>query len=76
MNLKWTKADEKRADKMGWELKCGDIWARGGRFTTSKEAAKWVVNSTVGTLYYKNPEAISESDWATCRKAILICCGA
>jgi len=69
----WTKADAKRAEKMGWLLwptgTTGQICASrpGGVFKADDEAARWVVDDARwnGVL----------ADMKTCRKAVIICCG-
>lgn len=69
--IKFTKADERRAHKMGWYLAqtmriCALASAK--RFKTDAEAAEWVVD-------HANLIAQGLLSVRTCRKAVLLCCG-
>lgn len=83
MKLIWTKADAKRAEKMGWHI-YNDAFPRiihnlRGPFKSSRAAAEWVMVNGAGEkwlggdryskLFVKHTK-VSE----TCRKAILLCC--
>lgn len=75
---KWTKADERRARRMGWAL--SEIQVQGvvvvritalvtpSVFSTDREAVEWVV-SEFGVPLHSTLE-----QWRTCRKAIMLCC--
>lgn len=82
MNMKWTNADAKRAEKMGWWLEVWTPRASDGEpftyyrvqpiqespFKSDSEAAEWVLESS------RPSWAVDESaDNKTCRKAVLIC---
>lgn len=72
--IKFTKADEKRAAKMGWILWHDKIICLPGvRFKSDAEAAAYVV----GVVDYWNEQYSRETkvDYLTCRKAVLLCCG-
>ncbi len=80
MNLKWTKADAKRAENIGFSLietddalNCATHFEIGfcpnGLFKSDHEAAEWVMfQGFSGRLSYAS---IKER---TCYKAILLCC--
>lgn len=79
--IKWTNADAKRAEKMGWQLVEHTHGCLIGAwmpspFKTDYEAVEWVVNAMVGNDWILGPSLkLNESDWVTCKKALLLCAG-
>ena len=85
--LTWTAADAKRAEKMGWRLDTGLIVNKtGGHYInnyTLHAIYNGPFNSDDEAIEFVYREADSGYDGGnvceemkTCRKAILLCCGA
>lgn len=66
--IKWTVADAKRAEKMGWRLTIYSIVRHGDRFKSDAKAVEWVV----GNIQFFG---IGSLDQNTCLKAVMLCCG-
>lgn len=87
--IKWTATDEKRAREMGWQCRgfalqnedepSKDTFYEilhivGGNFASNRMAAEWVVSEHA---HYHNDSSIpniTEQQWKTMNKAILLCC--
>lgn len=78
MTLNWTKSDEKRAAKMGWQiypiesrfqhLNTYQIQCFGDTFRTDREAAEWVLEQS-----YKAQFTAASLNSKTYRRAVLLC---
>jgi hypothetical protein len=74
---KWTKADAKRAEKMGWVLNDATpcmvhVSKHGDRFKSNDEAIAWVV-STVECNAIMAVDSEDLKGIKTCRKALFLC---
>jgi hypothetical protein len=72
---KWTRADAKRAEKMGWVLNDATlgmvhISKHGDRFKSDDEAIEFVMRGYQESLCSK---PLSIAEWDVCRKAIRLC---
>lgn len=78
MTINWTKSDEKRAAKMGWQLypiesrfqhlNTYQIQCFGDTFRTDREAAEWVLHFCKHSAF-----GVDRLNVRTCRRAVLLC---
>jgi hypothetical protein len=83
---KWSKADAKRAERMGWHFwadygvhrRATWITRHGTTFRTDAEAVEWVVRMAETGIRLDGLASITYGDLVakkkTCRKAIILCC--